>query len=398
MKSSSDGTFVPGRLSMVALLTSSMLILMGGAAVAPGIPGIAAHFPGNDDLVPFVITLPHLAVAVTGFLMGVIADRFGKVRTLVASLLIFLITGAGSFFLDNIYLILVLRFLLGFGLAGIVTSVTALIGGYYQGMSRVRMLGYQSAAMGIGVLILELVGGILSDMGWNYPFIVYLIAVPILAIVLISLREPSVREDVSGDGVVDRKTDNGMLAVCYVSIFIGMLVLFVIPTKMPSYMEGSMGVSATLMGLYLGFHGISNAASSCMHRRLVQVLAPIQLIMVAFALLAIALMLPSVLGGSVPVCIVTLVVSGIAVGQLVPSIVGSVVNASSPANSGKMMGIYAVCLNTGQFAVALVTIPLFGLAGESYPVMFTMFAALAVVMFVALLCVYLARKKGQASA
>ena len=41
---------------MVALLTCSMLILMGGAAVTPGLPGIEAHFSDFADLTSFVIT------------------------------------------------------------------------------------------------------------------------------------------------------------------------------------------------------------------------------------------------------------------------------------------------------------------------------------------------------
>ena len=110
---------------MAALLTCSMLILMGGAAVTPGLPGMQAHFSEYGDLTSFIITLPHLAVAIVGFLMGVLVDGYGKVRADPISE-IFIVTGTGSYFLDNIYAILVLRFLLGFGLAGIVCTVTSL--------------------------------------------------------------------------------------------------------------------------------------------------------------------------------------------------------------------------------------------------------------------------------
>lgn len=45
---------------MAALLTCSMLILMGGAAVTPGLPGMEAHFSEYSALTSFIITLPHL--------------------------------------------------------------------------------------------------------------------------------------------------------------------------------------------------------------------------------------------------------------------------------------------------------------------------------------------------
>ena len=364
---------------MAALLTCSMLILMGGAAVTPGLPGIESHFADQAELTSFVITLPHLAVALVGFLMGAVSDRFGKVRTLIASLLVFIITGTGSYFLDDIYLILILRFLLGFGLAGIVCTVTSLIGSYYSGNQRVRMLGLQSAAMGVGVLILEVLGGSLADMSWNSPFLVYLIAVPFLVLVLLFLREPAQEEQFAVDDG-DRRSDMGLIWASYMAIFIGMIVIFVVPTKMPSYMENMLGVSATMMGLYLGLHGIGNAVFSCFHRRFSERFGSMQLVSISFVLLAFSLALPLAVAETVPVCLVTLIVSGFAVGLMVPSVVNSIVEASTPSNRGKMMGIYAMFLNLGQFAISLVSIPVFSAAGESYPTMFMMFAIVAVIM------------------
>ena len=372
---------------MAALLTCSMLILMGGAAVTPGLPGMQAHFFEYSDLTSFIITLPHLAVAIVGFLMGVLADRFGKVRMLVLSLLIFIITGTGSYFLDNIYAILILRFLLGFGLAGIVCTVTALIGCYYTGQQRVRMLGLQSAAMGVGVLILEVFGGALADMSWNAPFLVYLIAVPFLILVLLFLREP---EEESVESINDNgaKNDTKTIVACYIAILVGMIVIFSIPTQMPSYMELQLGVSATLMGLFLGFHGLGNAAFSILHRRFSSMTSSMNLIVLSFLILTIALVLPEFVAESVAVCVVTLIVSGFSVGLIVPSVSNSIVAASAPSNRGKIMGLYAVFLNIGQFAISIVAIPVLGFVDDSYPMMFVFFALISLVMAVVMFLVY----------
>lgn len=366
---------------MLSLLSCSMLILMGGAAITPGLPGIEAHFQEYSDLTSFIITLPHLSVACVGFLMGVIADKFTMFRTLVASLLIFIISGVGPYFLDNIYLILALRFILGFGLAGIVCTVTSLIGSYYIGPKRVRMLGLQSAAMGIGVLILELLGGMLADMSWNAPFMVYLIAVPILILVLVFIREPPKNEDANVSEIMEQhKTDMRTISTCYLAIFIGMIIIFVIPTKMPSYMEGALGVSATLMGLFLGFHGLGNALFSILHKSLSYKMSSTKLIIASYILLAFSLVLPYAIAETVPVCIATLVISGFAVGLIVPSVVNMIVGASNTSNRGKMMGIYAVFLNLGQFAISLISIPMFSISGESYPTMFALFALVSLIM------------------
>lgn len=383
---------------MAALLTCSMLILMGGAAVTPGLPGIETRFSDYQNLTSFIITLPHLAVAIVGFLMGVLADRMGKRNILVASLMIFIVTGSGSYFLDNIYAILVLRFLLGFGIAGIVCTVTSLIGCYYSGEERVRMLGLQSASMGVGVLVLELVGGVLADISWNAPFLVYLIAVPFLALVLLFVREPKhtlSQAPATGSG---GKDDMRMIIGCYLAIFVGMIIIFVVPTKMPSYMETTMGVSATMMGLFLGFHGLGNALFSCLHRRISAFMSPMRMVSLAFVLLAVALALPLLIGGNVPVCLVTLVVSGFAVGLLVPSIVNSIVSASSESNRGKMMGIYAVALNLGQFTVSLITIPVFDSVGGSYPDMLAVFAGISIAMAIIMMVLFGFRKTASETA
>ena len=236
------------------------------------------------------------------------------------------------------------------------------------------------------MLILEVLGGALADMNWNAPFLVYLIGIPFLMLVLVFLREP---ETETPDAIQDNgaKNDVKTIASCYIAVLVGMIVIFSIPTKMPSYIEVQLGVSATMMGLFLGFHGIGNAVFSCLHRRFSTVLSSMHLIVISFLLLAVSLSLPMLVAESVPVCLFTLVVSGFAVGLIVPSVANSIVVASSPSHRGKVMGLYAVFLNLGQFAISLVSIPILGFVDGSYPEKFAVFALIAVVMAVAMLAV-----------
>ena len=133
---------------------------------------------------------------------------------------------------------------------------------------------------------------------------------------------------------------------------------------------------------------MGNALFSIFHRRLNEMLGSKKLIVASFLILAFSLILPAFVAETVPVCLVTLIVSGFAVGLIVPSVVNTIVASSSPSNRGKMMGIYAMFLNLGQFAISLVSIPMFSMAGQSYPTMFVMFAAVAVVMAVVLAVVF----------
>jgi len=75
-----------------------MMILMGGAAVAPALPLISQAFPdASETLISLIITLPALAIALTGFFIGALSDKFGKVPVLVASIAVFTIAGSSGF-------------------------------------------------------------------------------------------------------------------------------------------------------------------------------------------------------------------------------------------------------------------------------------------------------------
>ena len=131
--------FTPTKLTLLTILLCSMLMLMGGAAVAPALPLIEQVFPGQDTLVSMIITIPSLAVAVVGFAMGALADRLGKVRVLATSLVVFTAAGAVGYLMEGgsdtqLYILLAFRFVVGIGIAGISSAVIALPAEYLPGM------------------------------------------------------------------------------------------------------------------------------------------------------------------------------------------------------------------------------------------------------------------------
>ena len=79
--------FRPGKLSLLTILIASMMILMGAAAVAPALPEIGEVFSDYDGIfINLIITLPALAIVVSGMAIGALADRIGKVKVLIASM------------------------------------------------------------------------------------------------------------------------------------------------------------------------------------------------------------------------------------------------------------------------------------------------------------------------
>ena len=374
--------FKPTKLTLVAILLSSMLILMGGAAVAPALNEIKLAFPGQDFMTSLIITLPSLAVAIVGYAVGLAADRFGKVKVLFLALAIFVVAGVASYWLPTLESILVARFILGIGIAGITSTVTALIAEYYGGIQRVKVLSYQSAAMGIGVLILEFTGGTLAEISWRTPFLVYLIGIPILIMAILSMREPRMSEH-DKDEIADivahekfRKADYKIVALCYVSIFFCMNLVFLLPTSIPIVLSG-LGVSSSIVGLFLGFHGVANAVFSILYRRITARIPPFRILGLGFLCMGVGFAV-LILWPSVPLAIFTLIITFVGVGMIVPSLVNTLAGEVTGSNSGSIMGGYGTCLNFGQFAISLLSVPLLALLHDSYYEVYCLMGVIAI--------------------
>lgn len=371
-------SFRPTRLTLFTILLCSMLMLMGGAAVAPALPMINEVFPDSDFLVSLIITLPSLAIALLGFVIGALADRFGKVRVLCVSLGIFVLAGISGYFLGTLPSILVGRFIVGIGIGGVSAAVSALIAEYYSGLDRAKVMSYQSAAMGVGVLILEYTGGSLAEISWREPFLVYLIGVPILIMATISMREPSADHHDGASMVMEgRKASKGVIVACYATIFVAMLMAFLMPTKIPYFLD-TIGESSSVAGLFLGIHGVANALTALMYRRFVQIVRPFTLIGTGFLVLGFGLVL-LMIDTSVFTTVLLMIITGIGLGLITPTAANTLASQTTASTSGKIMGGYTTCLNLGQFSISLVSVPLFAMVGSTYPNLFFLMGVVALV-------------------
>ncbi|MBE6526222.1 MAG: MFS transporter [Thermoplasmata archaeon] len=367
--------FVPNAITLITILLSSMVILMGAAAVAPALMPMKEHFGESEFLVSLVVSLPSLSVAITGFGMGILADRLGKVRVFFIAMVIFTVSGTISFFLENFPLILVFRFILGVGITGISLTTTALIGEYYTGMTRAKVIGYQAAAIGVGTLVLETLGGSLADIGWNYPFLIYLIGVPIILLGLISVKDPSrmVRDTSSQENGMPETLDipnlRGKIAFCYAMVFLEMFLMFTVPMNF-SYYISEMDQPYVMMGILLGIMGVSQAVFSILYTRRATRLSDYNAFALAFAMMGASLVLLYI--QLLPVTLISMILMGCSLGLLMPTVIARLSMLSTRKSSGKVMGGYSVFLNLSNFITTIVFTPILAVFGgycNSYLVM-----------------------------
>jgi MFS family permease len=118
-------------------------------------------------------SLTLIASAIGGFLFGVLADRTGRTRALMASILVYSISSAACGFSHSIPQLAVFRFLLGLGMGGEWSTGAALIAETWRAEHRGKALGLMQSAYAIGEAIAAVVVLIVfPHFGWRAVFFV----------------------------------------------------------------------------------------------------------------------------------------------------------------------------------------------------------------------------------
>ena len=118
-------------------------------------------------------SLTLVASAIGGLLFGIIADRIGRTRALMASIFVYSIASAACGFSQSVPQLAAFRFILGLGMGGEWTTAAALIAETWRPEHRGKALGLMQSAYAIGEAIAALVVAfVLPHFGWRAVFFV----------------------------------------------------------------------------------------------------------------------------------------------------------------------------------------------------------------------------------
>jgi len=118
-------------------------------------------------------SLTLLASAAGGLVFGVLADRYGRTRALVWSVLIYSVFTAACGFAQTVAQLAVFRIFLGFGMGGEWASGAALVSETWPDEHRGKALGLMQSAWAIGYALAAIVTAIiLPRWGWRAVFFV----------------------------------------------------------------------------------------------------------------------------------------------------------------------------------------------------------------------------------
>jgi MFS family permease len=138
-------------------------------------------------------SLTLIASAIGGFLFGLLADRIGRTKALMASILIYSAASAACGFSHTVPQLAVFRFVLGLGMGGEWTGAAALIAETWRPEHRGKALGLMQSSYAIGEAIAALVVLIvLPHFGWRAVFFIGVLPALLVLWIRTSVPEPAI--------------------------------------------------------------------------------------------------------------------------------------------------------------------------------------------------------------
>ena len=206
-----------------------------------------------------------IASAAGGILFGVVADRFGRTRALIASVLIYSVFTAACGLAQTVAQLAVFRIFLGIGMGGEWASGAALVSETWPAQHRGKALGFMQSAWAIGYAAAAMVTGIVLPVwGWRGVFFVGILPAFFTLWVRRNVEEPAVWRESrrapsslsAGFAAVFRPPLLGLtLAVTIMNAFT-MFAWWGFNLWLPSYLrfpadQGGVGLSPAVMSLFV---------------------------------------------------------------------------------------------------------------------------------------------------
>jgi MFS family permease len=250
------------RFAVVVLVSAAGTI---GSVLPAALPAIAAGLGVSDGTVGQLVTAYKLPSVLIVPVAAAIADIYGRRTVLLPSLAVFGIAGSLMVALPSFPLLLAFAICLGVGGAAIYPLSVTLLGDFFSGERNAAGQGIRVGAIGVGTVVVPAAAGSLAGIRWNYPFLLFLVVLPIAAVVHVALPEPldrsvsreRLRSIVAGYFVAVREDLAApSLAVLVSGGFVRGFTRYALLTFAPLFAVSHLGASFVVAGLLLSVRGV----------------------------------------------------------------------------------------------------------------------------------------------
>ena len=280
------------RRALALVYASSMALMMGVNFIQPALPALTAPFGVSDAELAWVMTVYTGPAIFLSPLFGVVADLYGRRLLLAWGLVLFGVSGAAIAFAPTFGWLLALRAMQGIGFSAVIPLTIVLIGDLLEGDHEIGGQGLKVFLDRVGYFVLPPLGGLLAAIAWFWPFLVYLIVVPIGLAALFWMPETKGAEhDDSWKYLKDiaRLTRHPRLMVAFAAGFLRFFLDYGFLTYFPLFLVRTHGISTGVAGMLYVFFAVGAMATSSQAGRIAAGRDKARILFAAFIISGVAL-------------------------------------------------------------------------------------------------------------
>lgn len=355
----------PGMLQVILLMAGSCLPVMAAVLIAPVLPRIQthyAHLPNVQVLVPVMLTIPALVLGLMAPFAGALVDRLGRKPLLLAGLVLYGLAGTAPLWLESLHAIIASRALVGLAEAAVMTCCTTLVGDYWDGGRRERLLTLQTVFSSLAATVFFFIGGSLGEIGWRMPFWLYAVGFLLWLPCVWLLWEPMRAQTIADAAASPKETFPTALVttICAVTL-LAAVAFYLVPVHLSFLLDGMGEQSPQRIGQAMGISSVAVVLGAATYAPL-SLLGVTRQLSLAFALLAAGSLWLAQAGGYASV-VAAASLSSLGGGMVIPTLVNWLMRSVSFAQRGRGTGAFMASFFIGQFICPLVVIVLGAASG-----------------------------------
>ncbi len=366
----------------------TLISVMGVASITPAFPDIAEHFNLSGKEIGLLIVFFTLPGVILTPILGILADRYGRKKVLVPSLLLFGLGGIACAFSGKFEYLLILRLIQGVGAASLGSLNVTLIGDLFEGSQRAAAMGYNASVLSIATSAYPFIGGFLASISWRYVFLLPAFAIPVAAIALISLNNPktSQRQSLKDYLYNALRSIRSCDAIILFSIS---LVTFILLygsylTYLPFLLNKTFKFNSANIGIVMSIMSLTTALVSSRLGKLSRIISYKKIMLLSFIFYGVALFIFS-LSNTIWLLLISIIIYGFGQGLNLPTIQTLLSSIAPFEYRAAFMSVNGTVLRTGQTigpALMGIAFSLGGLHTVFYTGAFLAFMALIPILLI----------------
>jgi DHA1 family multidrug resistance protein-like MFS transporter len=248
---------------LVIVCFSAFIDTLGYGIIVPFLPQYALSLGASDLDLGIIFASYSLVQLVTTIPFGLMSDRYGRRPFMIMGMLILGVASLLYPLAQSVPTIAACRAVQGLAASATWSSAIALVADTFPGRDKGEKLGIATGITGTGGIAGPLVGGVLSDINFNFPFLL-LASLSIAMFIYMYFRLKITRKDKKVEKLPYREVVRKALGIRNIVLIILINVLTMIfwgfiEPLMPPYLSGRFSLSATQIGLIFGAASLSYA-------------------------------------------------------------------------------------------------------------------------------------------